>query len=62
MTTGQLLDRIQNLDLLISLAMADITSDEDLALHDICWDANDCADQLQEYLDEIETLLQEDLK
>ena len=51
MTTGQLLDRIRSLDLLIDDVMGDIQLDDDLMQTDECWEADKAASILQDYLE-----------
>ena len=57
MTPEQLLIKIKALDLLIDEVLIDITNDEALAAKDATCEADKCASLLQDYLEQIATIL-----
>jgi len=59
MTPRNLLATIRELDLLIDDVMEDVQLDDELMQTDACWEADKAASILQDYLEQIATILKE---
>ena len=59
MTPRNLLATIRELDLLIDDVMEDVQLDDELMQTDACWEADKTASILQDYLEQIATILKE---
>ena len=57
MTPEQLLIKIKALDLLIDEVMGDVQLNDELMETDACWDADECASLLQDYLETLAATL-----